>query len=75
MLIDIFRRLLAEAALDQLDLQTAEAAFVRCKDYPGIQFTKQLENVQSVALKRAEIAAYFKRFDEAEKLYLEADRK
>jgi hypothetical protein len=26
-------------------------------------------------LKLTEIAAYFKRFDEAEKLYLEADRK
>ncbi|CAG0916326.1 unnamed protein product [Notodromas monacha] len=54
-------RLLAESALNRLDLSTAEAAFVRCKDYPGIQFTKQLENIQSEALKRAEIAAYFKR--------------
>ena len=28
-------RLLAEAALESLDLTIAEAAYVRCKDYPG----------------------------------------
>lgn len=28
-------RLLAEAALESLDLTMAEAAYVRCKDYPG----------------------------------------
>ncbi len=33
-------RLLAEAAINALDLTMAEAAYVRCKDYPGIQFTK-----------------------------------
>ena len=33
-------RLLAEAAINSLELTMAEAAYVRCKDYPGIQFTK-----------------------------------
>ena len=69
------RRLLAEAAIQELDLSTAEAAFVRCNDYAGIQFIKRLTNIHSDQLKRAEVAAYFKDFDEAEKLYLEADRR
>ncbi|XP_069691780.1 WD repeat-containing protein 35 isoform X3 [Periplaneta americana] len=68
-------RLLAEAAVKQLDLPTAEAAFVRCSDYPGIQFVKRLHNIHNDTLKRAEVAAYFKDFDEAEKLYLEVDRR
>lgn len=53
----------------------AESAFVRCKDYPGIQFIKRLQNVQNRAVQKAEVAAWFGNFDEAEKLYLEVDRK
>jgi len=69
------RRLLAEAAVKRLDFPTAEAAFVRCSDYPGIQFVKRLHNIHNDTLKKAEVAAYFKNFDEAEKLYLEVDRR
>ncbi|XP_076068879.1 intraflagellar transport protein Oseg4 [Oratosquilla oratoria] len=68
-------RLLAEAALEKLDLKNAEAAFVRCKDYPGILLVKKIANIQNETLRRAEVAAYFKDFDEAEKLYLEVDRR
>ena len=66
-------RLLAEAALEALDLQMAEAAYVRCKDYPGILFTKTLTKIQNQTVKKAEVSAWFKDFDEAERLYLEAD--
>lgn len=69
------RRLLAEAALQKLDLQTAEQAFVRCKDYQGIKFVKRLGNLQSESLKQAEVAAYFSRFEEAERMYLDMDRR
>ena len=31
---------MAEAALESLDLTMAEAAYVRCKDYPGTLFSK-----------------------------------
>uniref|UniRef100_A0A663EVR7 WD repeat-containing protein 35 n=1 Tax=Aquila chrysaetos chrysaetos TaxID=223781 RepID=A0A663EVR7_AQUCH len=68
-------RLLAEAALQKLDLQTAEQAFVRCKDYQGIKFVKRLGNLQSEAMKQAEVAAYFSRFEEAERMYLDMDRR
>jgi hypothetical protein len=41
-----FRRLLAESALEQLNLKVAETAFVKCKDYQGIEFVKRLGNLQ-----------------------------
>ncbi|XP_041888832.1 WD repeat-containing protein 35 isoform X2 [Corvus kubaryi] len=68
-------RLLAEAALQKLDLQMAEQAFVRCKDYQGIKFVKRLGNLQSESMKQAEVAAYFSRFEEAERMYLDMDRR
>ena len=64
---------MAEAALDSLDLTMAEAAYVRCKDYPGILFTKTLGKIQNDTVRKAEVAAWFKNYDEAERLYLEAD--
>uniref|UniRef100_A0A3Q2CBS3 WD repeat-containing protein 35 n=1 Tax=Cyprinodon variegatus TaxID=28743 RepID=A0A3Q2CBS3_CYPVA len=67
--------LLAEAALQKLDLKTAEEAFVRCKDYPGIQFVKRLANLQSEPMKQADVAAYFGKFEEAESMYLQMDRR
>ncbi len=69
------RRLLAEAALQKLDLKTAEQAFVRCKDYQGIEFVKRLGNLQSEPMKQAEVAAYFSNFEEAERMYLDMDRR
>jgi WD repeat-containing protein 35 len=36
-------------------------------------FTKTLAKIQNETVKKAEVAAWFKNFDEAEKLYLEAD--
>ncbi|KAG7267731.1 hypothetical protein CRUP_026079 [Coryphaenoides rupestris] len=63
-------RLLAEAALQQLDLKRAEQAFVHCRDYQGIELVKRLANLQSEAMKQAEVAAYFSRFEEAERMDL-----
>jgi WD repeat-containing protein 35 len=66
--------LLAEHALDKLNLVIAEKAFVQCSDYHGIQFVKQLQTCDDVLNQQAQIASYFKRFDDAEKLYAELDR-
>merc|ERR1719221_407095 len=68
-------RLLAEAALDQLEFMVAEKAFVRFEDYQGIQFVKQLRLLEDRVKQKAEVAVYFQRFDEAESLYREIDRK
>ncbi|CAG9099335.1 unnamed protein product [Plutella xylostella] len=71
--------LLAEAALKNFEaegaLETAEAAFVRRTDYAGIKFVGRLNALHSNALKKAEIMAYFKDFDAAEKIYHDEDRR
>ena len=67
-------RLLAEHALERHDLTLADKAFVRCSDYHGIQFVKRLKRLESETARRGEIAAYFKRFDDAERIFLDADR-
>eukprot|EP00753_Platysulcus_tardus_P015766 PLAT5272.2.p1 GENE.PLAT5272.2~~PLAT5272.2.p1 ORF type:complete len:1194 (+),score=710.47 PLAT5272.2:43-3624(+) len=68
-------RLLAEAALEQLDFTVAEKAFVSCSDYQGIRFVKRLTVLDDKTKQRAEVAAYFRQFEKAELLYREMDRK
>ncbi|XP_022212220.2 WD repeat-containing protein 35 isoform X1 [Drosophila obscura] len=68
-------RLLAESALKKLELDTAENAFVRCANYPGIKLIKRLRTINTQELQRAEVAAFYGEYEEAEKLYLDADRR
>lgn len=68
-------RLLAETALEQLELPVAEAAYVALSDYGGLQFVKKLRLLREASKQKAEVAAYLRRFDEAEKLFLDADRR
>jgi len=68
-------RLLSEASLEKLDFTQAEQSFVACEDYQGIYFVKKLRKFDDKMKQRAEVAAYFKRFDEAESTYREMDRK
>ncbi|VDM97214.1 unnamed protein product [Thelazia callipaeda] len=66
--------LLAEVALNRLDTAVAEHAYVMLKDYAGIQLIKRINALQSDELKKAEVAAFYGRIDEAEKIYIENDR-
>jgi WD repeat-containing protein 35 len=68
-------KLLALAALEDLELGVAEKAFVRFEDYYGIQLVKQLASMPDKMKARAEVAVYLNRFDEAESIYREIDRK
>jgi len=68
-------RLLAEASLEQLEFAVAEKSFVKCSDYPGIQFVKDLKLLNDKMKQRAKVASYFERFDEAESIYREIDRR
>ncbi|CAH8435334.1 unnamed protein product [Heterobilharzia americana] len=68
------RRLLIEACLEKQNLDMAELQFVHLQEYSGIQFIKKLRNIQSKLIRKAEINAYFKRYDEAETLLLKNDR-
>lgn len=84
---------MAEASLKKLDLETAEGAFVRCANYPGLQLIKRLRSIQNENLQKvyvrfkpidcsfayisiqAEVSAFFGAFEEAEKLYMDEDRR
>jgi len=68
-------RLLASDSLDKGDFVVAEKCFVRCKDYQAIQFVKRLRTMDDPQKQRAEILVYFARFDDAEKVFKEMDRK
>ncbi|KFM66988.1 WD repeat-containing protein 35, partial [Stegodyphus mimosarum] len=57
-----------------MDFATAESAFVRCKDYQGIQFVKSILDINNDTIRRAEIEAYFKNYKEVDQIYLETDR-
>lgn len=63
-------RILAESALEQQNFVVADKAFVRCSDYQGIQFVKRLKVLTNAKQQKAEVAVYFRRFDEAENIYL-----
>ena len=68
-------RLLATAALEDMDFNMAERAFVRSGDYHGIKFVQQLRSMPDKMKARAEVAVYLHNFDEAEGIYREIDRK
>ena len=68
-------KLLAEAALEALDFSVAEKAYVNIGDYPGIQYVKRISGLGDRMKQRAEVAAYFQRFEEAEAILREIDRK
>merc|ERR1719395_92702 len=57
-------RLVADAALDQLNFPVAEKAFVCYGNYQGIQFVKKLRQLEDVTKQKAEVAVYHQRFDE-----------
>lgn len=71
----ISRRLVAEAALKEMNLNMADACFVRAKDYANVQFVKKLRSVNNEAIREARVATYFRNFDQAEKIFIEADRR
>ena len=67
-------RLVGEAALEKLELTVAEKALVQCEDYLGIQLVKKLKLLDAKK-QAAEVAVHFGRFDDAEKLYRQMDRR
>ncbi len=68
-------KLIAEAALEKLDFTYAEKAFVKIEDYHGIKFLKGLRKIDDKYKQKAEICSYFSKFDDAEQIYREIDRK
>jgi hypothetical protein len=50
-------RLLAEHALQRLDLPTAEKGFVQCRDYQGVQLVKRIAALPDRQKQQAEVCA------------------
>lgn len=68
-------KLLTKKSLEKLDLTLADKAFVRCKDYAGVQFVKRLTKLKDKTKQQAEICAYNQEFDKAEQMYRDIDRR
>lgn len=69
-------RLLGQAAVERRDLPAAERAFVRSLDYPAVRFVKRLREVRGdERLVAPLVAAHLGKYDEAERAFLECDRR
>ena len=58
--------LIAESSLDKQNYTVAERAFVKNEDYSGVLLIDKLNNLDEKVKQKAEIACFFKRYDEAE---------
>ncbi|TPX47173.1 hypothetical protein SeMB42_g03432 [Synchytrium endobioticum] len=68
-------KVVADAALDQLDFATAQKCYVRSGDYQNLQLVKRLLKIDDKPKQQAEIAALQQDYDKAEKIYLSIDRR
>ena len=64
-----------EGALLQTNFSMAEEAAIYANNYSAIQFIKRLNDIDGEQKQKAEILAYYHRFDEAEKVLINMDRK
>ena len=68
-------KLIAETALDKFNFNIAERAFVKTDDYDGVKLIQRLQNFDEKNKQKAEISAWYGRYDEAEDIYRTIDRK
>jgi WD repeat-containing protein 35 len=68
-------KLICETALEKLNFNVAERAFVKTDDYHGVQLIQKLQTYDERNKQKAEIHAWFGRFDDAEEIYRTIDRK
>lgn len=68
-------KLITEAALEKVNLNLAERAFVKTEDYYGLQMIERLQHNDEKIKQKADIACFFKRYDEAEQIFKDIDRK
>lgn len=67
-------QLIAEHSLLDLDLKTADLAFVKSSDFAGIQLVKYLQSLEDERLRRAEALIFLRQLEEAEAVYQQMDR-
>lgn len=67
--------LVTEASMDKLNFHIAERAFVKIEDYYGVMMINKIQSMDEKAKQKAEVACYFKRYDEAEEIFKSINRK
>jgi WD repeat-containing protein 35 len=69
-----FYSLLTKKALDKLDFDTAQKTMLQTGDFEGLEFLKNVKNIEDDELKKAEILQYNSNYDEASKRYNKMNR-
>jgi WD repeat-containing protein 35 len=65
----------AEQCLFNMDFDAAERAFVEYNNYAGLKFTQRIQSMDSKLLQKAEIYAFFQKYEEARDTLIRAERK
>lgn len=68
-------QLVNEAALDKLNFSLAERAMVKNEDYYGVQLVNNISKMEEKVKQKAEVACFFKKYDEAEQIFRDIERK
>ncbi|KAK6762086.1 hypothetical protein RB195_022980 [Necator americanus] len=68
-------KLIAEVALSKVDVLIAEYAYAKMHDYSGLRFCKRVLDIQDPELKKAEIFVHLGKMTNAERVYLDQDRR
>ena len=65
---------ITKKALDKMDFDTAQKTMLQMSDFEGLEFLKNIKNIEDEELKKAEILQYNSNFDEASKKYNKMNR-
>ena len=65
---------LSQRALENRDFDTAHKSMIQMNDFDGIEFLKEVKNVEDPEIQKAEIALYNSQFEEATNLYAKNGR-
>ena len=65
---------LSQRAMENLDFDTAHKSMLQINDFDGLEFLKEVKNVEDPEVQKAEIAQYNSQYEEASKLYAKNGR-
>ena len=65
---------LSQRAMENLDFDTAHKSMLQISDFDGLDFLKEVKNVEDPEVQKAEIAQYNSQYEEASKLYAKNGR-
>lgn len=68
-------KLVGYSSINSFQLDIAMKSFVQSQDYPAIKFVQRLLSLEDKRKRQAEVYVWLTKFDEAEQIYLEMDRR